>query len=194
MVTKSFVTPTAPSLTIKLNNTKVQWKDGVKSFDLEDEDEAAQCADLEKLMAKSPNMKQLVKYVDREAAIEVALTHQKKLKSMGGGVSGRMSTADIARLSAAAILEQRDEQLAREGSTPEQIANLNEELADADLALTEKSDEIVQAKEGFIPEEKPIPVDLEKALDVPVQPESEPEQSEGKPNPLTTMLKKAADG
>ena len=187
MAVKNFISPNAPSFKVKLCGQMVKFENGCKSFDLDDEDEAAQCVELEKVMKRSPQMSQHVKLVDREAAEKAALEHRKMMEHMGGAISGPVSSADLGRLATTAKLAQRDEALKHEGNTPEAVAQLNKELADADLALTETSHEVVKDKEGFIPEEQAPKVDLETGKELPKQPES-------KVNPLANILGKNNNG
>ena len=76
------------------------------------------------------------------------------------------------------------EQLKAQGSSPEVVAKLNEELAAADLALTETTAEVVRNTEGFIEQVQPETPDLEVAAGIKTP------EPEAKVNPLAGLGKK----
>ena len=159
MTNVTYVSPTAPKLKINvsIDNKKQQIQFDNKELHLDVEKDKVLITALDDLIATRSSVSQLVQKVDPEVALQMALAHKAQMASQRGTMTGPVTSADQAR----ARMVQRDEELARQGASPEELTKMQEEI-DKDLELTTNSEGRVEApvREGFVPDH-PEPVETE---------------------------------
>ena len=152
---KMFASFEAPSFRMRLSSGTIQFNNGVLKLDISDENEKSLYNELIKLLKNRGDLRVRIRYVDRTEAIKVAKEHKAKAILEQGASTGPVSSADVNKAKAEAILARRDAELAGQGATPEQLQAMNKELEKDDLHLTEKSSAVVHDTKGFIPDNKP---------------------------------------
>lgn len=172
MAKHTYVARTAPKLRIKVAREKIQFENSVFSTD-----DDAFAAAFDKLLAdpKMTHLSALIEKIDYNRAEAIAKAHQQSMANyLGGSVTGSMSSASNMRSALSrAALEQRDQQLIREGASPEQVEKLHKEMAKDGLQLTEKSSEVVRNND--------LKPDLTAKIDI------DGDDSSEKSNPMSTV-------
>lgn len=159
-----YISPTAPTFSMRLvidgKNHRVQFRNKELHLNPDNEIEVKVITELDFLIASKPNISQIIKKVDVEAAEAMARAHIKQLAAIRGTMTGPVSSTDAARAAQMAVQE-RDADLASLGASTEDLAKMREEMSEDNLVLTEDSKGVIsESAPGFIPAVMPAPVDV----------------------------------
>lgn len=158
-----YIAPNAPSFSMRVTvdekDRRVKFVN--KELRLDAEKDAALIAALDELIATRPNVSSIIHKVDVEAARMLALAHQAQLQRQRGTVTGPISAED-AKKSAQMAVQERDADLASQGATTEDLADMRSKMSKDNLEMTENAEGVVapETREGFVADDKPeLPAD-----------------------------------